>query len=261
MQHADYGTIKITIESDIVIIGLNRPDVMNALNTQMRVEITDAVKWAAESGRVLVLTGEGKAFCSGQDLGDRVNLADADLERTLRDEYFPMLEAISNCPIPTIAAVNGPAAGAGANLALAFDIVIATESAYFLQAFSRIGLIPDAGGTYFLPRQIGMAKTMGVSLLGERVSAQEASDMGMIWEAVSDEDFPDVWMLRARQLALGPTEAYRRIKDVVRASFGNDFDAQIKLEAKLQGEAGRSRDFKEGVMAFVEKRQPSFEGR
>ena len=261
MEYADYQTIKVTSDGGVVTLALSRPETMNALNTRMRIEIADAVSFAPQSGRVLVITGEGRAFCSGQDLGDRVNLRDADLERTLRDEYFPMLRAISDSPIPTIAAVNGPAAGAGANLALASDIVIASESAYFLQAFSRIGLIPDAGGTYFLPRKIGLAKSMGLALLAERVSAREASDCGMIWEAVPDDEFEEVWMQRARHLASGPTEAYRRIKEALRGSFENDFDTQIKLEARLQGETGKTRDFKEGVLAFIEKRPPEFEGR
>ncbi len=142
-----YETLTSAIEHDIAVITLNRPAVMNALNTQMRAEITDAVRQAGQSARVVVLTGAGRAFCSGQDLGAEGNFADIDLERTLKDEYVPMLKAITECPVPTISAVNGPAAGAGANLALAADVVIAADSAYFVQAFIRIGLIPDAGGT------------------------------------------------------------------------------------------------------------------
>ncbi|MDH5798189.1 MAG: enoyl-CoA hydratase-related protein, partial [Paracoccaceae bacterium] len=159
----EYLAISYSVQSDIAVLTLNRPEVMNALNTQMRAEILDAVKRAGKEARVLVMTGAGRAFCSGQDLGDRVSAADIDLERTLRDEYEPMLKAIFDCPIPTIAAVNGAAAGAGANLALACDVVIAAESAVFLQAFARIGLIPDAGGTYWLPRQVGLARAMGAA--------------------------------------------------------------------------------------------------
>lgn len=157
----NYQTITYTLEDGIALITLNRPDVMNALSTQMRAEIQHAVTQGGREARVVVLTGAGRAFCSGQDLGDRANASNLDLERTLRDEYTPMLNAIVECPVPTIAAVNGAAAGAGANLALACDVVIATESAYFLQAFTRIGLIPDAGGTYVMPRTMGMAKAMG----------------------------------------------------------------------------------------------------
>lgn len=256
-----YQTIRLDIAEDVAVLTLNRPDVMNALNTQMRAEITDAVKRAGDEARVVVLTGEGKAFCSGQDLGDRANAANLDLERTLRDEYVPMLRAIFDCPIPTITAVNGPAAGAGANLALAADVVIATESAVFLQAFTRIGLIPDAGGTYWLPRQIGFAKAMGAALFADKITARQADDLGMIWEAVPDEAFEATWRARAAHLAKGPTAAYEAVKDALRASFNNDLEGQLALEAKLQGKMGHTRDFKEGVLAFLEKRPADFEGR
>ena len=257
----NYSTIRLSVRDNIAVITLNRPDVMNALNTQMRAEITHAVKEAAASARVLVLTGKGRAFCSGQDLGDRANTADIDLERTLRDEYLPMLKAIFDCPIPTIAAVNGAAAGAGANLALAADVVIATESAMFLQAFTRIGLIPDAGGTYWLPRQMGAARAMGAALFAEPIKARQAADWGMIWEAVEDDAFADHWWGRAAKLAEGPTAAYRNVKHAIRGSFDNSLDDQLALEAKLQGECGRTRDFKEGVLAFLEKRPAHYEGR
>ncbi|MGR3344906.1 MAG: enoyl-CoA hydratase-related protein, partial [Paracoccaceae bacterium] len=159
------------------------------------------------------------------------------------------------------AAVNGAAAGAGANLALAADVVIATESAVFLQAFVRIGLIPDAGGTYWLPRQIGFAKAMGAAMFAEPVRARQASDWGMIWEAVADDDFEEHWRARAAKLAAGPTIAYRNMKTALRASYDNDLTEQLTLEARLQGECGNTRDFKEGVMAFMEKRPAKYEGR
>jgi len=256
-----YQTIRLSQRDDIAVITLNRADVMNALNAQMRAELLDAVKSAQARARVLVITGKGRAFCSGQDLGDRANAASVDLERTLRDEYEPLLRAIYDCPIPTIAAVNGAAAGAGANLALATDVVIAAESAIFLQAFTRIGLIPDAGGSYWLPRQIGFAKAMGAALFAEPVTARQAADWGMIWEAVPDDEFADHWYGRAAKLASGPTAAYSRAKTALRASYANDLDTQLALEAKLQGECGKSRDFQEGVMAFLEKRPPHYEGR
>ncbi len=256
-----YDTITYEVTDDIAVLTLNRPDVMNALNTQMRAEITDAVGAAGREARVLVMTGAGRSFCSGQDLGDRANAANLDLERTLRDEYVPMLEAIFDCPIPTISAVNGAAAGAGANLALAADVVIATESAFFLQAFTRIGLIPDAGGTYWLPRQMGAAKAMGAALFAEKISAQQASDWGMIWEAVADDGFDTHWRARAAHLAKGPTVAYRHVKTAIRGSFDNSLDDQLALEAKLQGDCGKTRDFKEGVLAFLEKRPAQYEGR
>lgn len=256
-----YETITLDTAEGVAILRLNRPDRMNALSTVMRAEITDAAQAAATSARVLVITGEGKAFCSGQDLSDSGNLAALDLERVLRDEYEPMLRAIADCPIPTISAVNGPAAGAGANLALTADVVIATQSAYFLQAFTRIGLIPDAGGSYWLPRQMGAAKAMGGALFAEPISAQQASDWGMIWEWAEDDVFEAQWRARAAHLAAGPTEAYRHLKTALRTSWEHDRDGQLDLEARLQGQCGLTRDFKEGVLAFTEKRKPKFEGR
>jgi 2-(1,2-epoxy-1,2-dihydrophenyl)acetyl-CoA isomerase len=257
----DYSTITFGIDEDRAILTLNRPEVMNALDTQMRAEITHAVRRAGAEARVLVLTGAGRAFCAGQDLGDRGDAATLDLERTLRDEYEPMLRAIFDCPVPTIAAVNGAAAGAGANLALAADVVIAAEGASFIQAFSRIGLIPDAGGTYWLPRQVGFARAMGACLFAEKVTARRAADWGMIWEAVPDAEFEAHWRARAAHLARGPTVAYRELKSALRQSFGNDLEGQLALEARLQGTCGRTRDFREGVLAFLEKRPARFEGR
>lgn len=257
----DYQTLTYDVRDGVATITLNRPDKMNALTTQMRAEIAYAVTEAGKMARVVVITGAGRAFCSGQDLGDRAGAANIDLERTLRDEYAPLLRAIVECPVPTIAAVNGAAAGAGANLALAADVVIAAQSAYFLQAFSRIGLIPDAGGTYVLPRTMGTAKAMGAALFADKITARQADDWGMIWEAVPDDMFHETWRARAKQLAEGPTAAYAAIKQVIRGSWDNGFEDQIALEARAQGNCGKSRDFKEGVLAFTEKRAAKFEGR
>lgn len=257
----DYQTLICETTDGVATITLNRAEKMNALSTQMRAEIAYAVSEAGKTARVVVLTGAGRAFCSGQDLGDRVSAANLDLERTLRDEYAPMLRAITDCPVPTIAAVNGAAAGAGANLALAADVVIAAESAYFLQAFARIGLIPDAGGTYVLPRTMGTAKAMGAALFADKISARQADDWGMIWEAVPDAEFQAHWKARASHLAQGPTAAYAAIKKVVRGSWDNSMEEQLTFEAKQQGTCGKSRDFKEGVLAFTEKRTARFEGR
>lgn len=256
-----YDVIEYSVSDDIATLTLNRPDVMNALNTQMRAEITHAVKASEKDARCLVMTGAGAAFCSGQDLGDSGSAANLDMERTLRDEYVPMLRAIFDCKIPTISAVNGAAAGAGANLALAADVVIATESAFFLQAFTRIGLIPDAGGTYWLPRQMGSAKAMGAALFADKISAQQASDWGMIWEAVADDAFQAHVHARATHLAKGPTVAFAHIKEAIRGTYDNTLDEQLALEARLQGNCGHTRDFKEGVMAFLEKRPANYEGR
>jgi 2-(1,2-epoxy-1,2-dihydrophenyl)acetyl-CoA isomerase len=254
-----HETVLLTIEEDIATITLNRPSTMNGLNAAMRREIRQAVGQAAAAARVLVLTGAGRGFCSGQDLGEASGARD--LERTLREEYEPMLRALYDCPVPTIAAVNGPAAGAGANLALAADVVIAAESATFIQAFARIGLIPDAGGTYWLPRQVGSARAMGAALFAEPVTAADAAAWGMIWQAVPDADFAATVQARAAQLAKGPTAGYRLIKTALRQSFANDLDGQLALEAELQGRAGATDDFREGVAAFLEKRPARYQGR
>ncbi len=256
-----YETIRYVVRDDVCVITLDRSDRRNALNGQMRAELLHAVKAAGQEARVLVMTGAGDAFCSGQDLSDGATAADIDLERVLRDEYVPLLKAITDSPVPTIAAVGGAAAGAGANLALCADVVIAAERAVFLQAFTRIGLIPDAGGTYWLPRQVGLARAMGAALFAEPVSARQAAEWGMIWEAVPDAEFDAHWRARAVKLAAGPTEAYRGVKDTLRRSFANDLDAQLALEAQVQGRLGRTRDFREGVIAFLEKRPARYEGR
>ncbi|SFG30945.1 enoyl-CoA hydratase-related protein [Sulfitobacter dubius] len=256
----DYETITYALTDGVALITLNRADKMNALTTQMRAELTHAVTEGGREGRVVVLTGAGRAFCSGQDLADRAGGV-ADLEKTLREEYAPLLRAIIDCPVPTIAAVNGPAAGAGANIALAADVVFASESAYFMQAFIRIGLIPDAGGTYALPRQMGMAKAMGAALFADKITAQQADDWGMIWQAVPDADFDAHWRGKAAQLAAGPTAAYAEAKKAIRASWDNGLEDQLSLEAEAQGRCGKSHDFAEGVAAFTQKRNPKFEGR
>lgn len=254
-----YEAIRFEAADGVATITLNRPQVMNALNSRMRHEITEAVAGLSADIRCVVMTGAGRGFCSGQDLSDRV--AAADLEGTLRDEYEPMLRAIRACPAPVIAAVNGVAAGAGANLALAADVVIAAESATFIQAFARIGLIPDAGGTFVIPRAVGMARAMGMMLFAEPLGARQAADWGLIWEALPDDAFAAGVEARARQLAQGPTAAFRAIREAVEASSGNGMEGQLALEARLQGAAGRSADFVEGVTAFLEKRAPRFTGR
>jgi len=257
----EYKAITFEIANDVATLTLNRPTLKNALNVQMRAEIVHAVRVAERGARVLVMGGSGDAFSSGQDLGDTGNLTSLDLERTLRDEYVPMLNAIANCKIPTISAVHGAAAGAGANLALSADVVIAAEEAYFIQAFTRIGLIPDAGGTYFLPRQMGSAKAMGAALFGDKITGRQAADWGMIYEAVPLANFDRHVAGRALHLAQGPTAAYARVKKALRGSYENTFEQQLAVEAQLQGECGKTRDFQEGVMAFLEKRPAKYEGR
>ena len=254
-----YQAITFEIADDVAVLSLNRPDVMNALNLQMRTEITQAIGIAGKKSRVLVMTGIGRAFCAGQDLAD--TSAAFDLQAVLNEEYVPMLRAIHDCPVPTIAAVNGAAAGAGANLALACDVVIASEAASFTQAFTRIGLIPDAGGTWALPRQIGLARAMGAMLFADKISAVQAVEWGMIYEAVPDAEFAAHWQARATALAKGPTAAYRHLKTALQATFDSTLEEQLAVEARLQGECGQTADFIEGVAAFLQKRPPMFQGR
>jgi len=250
-----HETLTVTSADGVEVITLNRPAVMNALNAAMRAEIAAVV--SATTARVVVLTGAGRGFCSGQDLGD-ADPATLDIEGTLNREYVPMLRAIRDCPVPVIAAVNGHAAGAGANLALMCDVVIASEAASFTQAFLRIGLIPDAGGTWTLPRQVGSARAFGAALFAEPVPARQAADWGMIWEAVPAERFDAHWRARAAQVAAAPAGAVRALKRAFGASPVNDLEAQLRLEAELQGQCGADPDFAEGVAAFREKRPARF---
>lgn len=254
-------TLTYAVADGVAEIRLNRPDRMNALTTTMRREVTDALAQAASEARAILLTGNGPGFCAGQDLMDAGGFDDLDLQKTLLEEYKPMLDALRDSPVPTLCAVNGAAAGAGANLALAADIVIAAESATFLQAFARIGLVPDAGGTFMLPRRIGMARALGHCLLADKITAAQALDWGLIWEVVADDALEDHARAMAIRLAAGPTGAYRMIKDALRQSERNDWDTQFALEAELQGRAGKSADFAEGVMAFLQKRPAAYTGR
>jgi 2-(1,2-epoxy-1,2-dihydrophenyl)acetyl-CoA isomerase len=238
----------------VAVATINRPGVMNALNADVRQGLRDAVV-RAQDARVLVITGAGRAFCAGQDLGE---VGAADVERVLREDYEPLLLAIGASAVPTIAAVNGVAAGAGCNLALACDVVIAATSASFIQSFTRIGLVPDAGGTWTLPRQVGMARAMGLMLFADAIAARDAVAMGMIYEAVADDAFVPHWQARAGALARGPALALTGVKDLLRASAGNDMAAQLALEAAWQARCGASGDFAEGVAAFRARRTPDF---
>ena len=254
-----FEAVLYDLTDGVAVITLNRPAVMNALSAQLRADLRAALALAQVQARVVVLTGAGRGFCSGQDLVG-VDLDTVDLEAVLREEYEPLLRAIVDCALPVIAAVNGAAVGAGAGLALACDVVIAAESASFAQSFTKIGLVPDAGGSYWLPRQVGMARAMGAMLFAERVSARQAAEWGMIWEAVPDAGFAAHWRGRAEALARGPGLAYRGVKQALRASFDNDLSGQLALEARLQGDCGKSADFREGVAAFLEKRVARFSG-
>lgn len=256
-----YETIQYDVADSVATVRLSRPDKLNSLNTAMRRELRDALHAAQSDARAILLTGAGRAFCAGQDLGDVDSARGVDLRQILRQEYEPLVQAISDAPVPVICAVNGAAAGAGANLALATDIVIAGRSATFLEAFTRIGLVPDAGGTFWLPRLVGMPRAMAMCLLADEVSAEQAERWGLIWRMVEDDQLEtEAWAL-AKRLAEGPTLALRLTKAALRASVSNDLNTQLALEADLQQQTAESQDFIEGVQAFLEKRSARFEGR
>ena len=258
---AEYTALRYVLAGGVAEITLDRADTLNSLNGAMRSELKHAVERAqAEGARAILLTGEGRAFCSGQDLGE-TGSGLPDVERTLREEYEPMARAILDCDVPIIAAVNGTAAGAGASLALLADIVMAGHGSQFVIAFARIGLIPDVSLTYFLPRQVGLARAMGMAMTTEPVDGRRAADWGLIWKSVPDEKLMEEARALAGAMAKGPTRSFSLIRKAMRASLDNDLAAQLATEAKGQGEAAGTRDFLEGTTAFLEKRMPSFEGR
>lgn len=258
--------ILFDVQDGIARITLNRPDKLNSFNEAMHGELRQALDAIQEDTRirVLVLTGAGRGFCAGQDLGDRAMQINAgrmpDIGNTVERFYKPLVLRLQNLRVPTIAAVNGIAAGAGASIALACDIVIASHSASFLQAFSKIGLIPDTGGTWFLPQRVGMARAMGLALLAEKLSAQDAADWGLIWQCVDDEAFAPRILQIATQLAQGPTKALVRTRQALHAALSHTLEQQLSMEAGFMRELGWSPDYAEGVAAFSEKRAPRFTG-
>jgi 2-(1,2-epoxy-1,2-dihydrophenyl)acetyl-CoA isomerase len=261
-----YETIQFKLSDGVARLVLNRPDKLNAFTAKMHEELRTALAKTESdrSIRVLLISGAGRGFCAGQDLSERVTTAakqSFDLGSTLEKNYNPLLRRLRKLPYPVICAVNGVAAGAGCNFALACDIVIAAKSARFIEVFSRIGLIPDAGGTYVLPRLVGTARAMALSMLADSVSAEQAESWGLIWKCVPDEKLQEEAEALAKRLSTAPTKALGLIKKAIYASLQNDFDAQLSLEANLQKEAGQSEDFKEGVSAFLEKRPARFTGR
>lgn len=263
-----YETILFEVNDGVATLTLNRPDKLNSFTVQMHGEIMDALKQVKREDtiRCLLITGAGRGFCAGQDLSDRsVDPGDADAEvpnlgESLEERYNPLIRTLVNLEKPVICAVNGVAAGAGANLALACDIVLAAKSAAFIQAFCKIGLLPDSGGTWSLPRLVGTARAKGLALLGDKLPAVTAEEWGLIWKACEDEQLMETAETMARQLAQGPTVGLGLVKRALNASLDNDLDTQLDLERDLQTIAGRSHDYREGVAAFMEKRAPKFEG-
>ena len=257
-----FETIRYEIADDVATITLNRPDVLNSFNSVMHAELRTALKAARSDGaRALIITGEGRGFCAGQDLGDRdPNGGQVDFAESLDKNYNRMVRTLRSIEMPVISAVNGVAAGAGANLALCGDFVIAARSADFIQAFVRIGLVPDCGGTYFLPRLIGRARAAALSMLGEKLPAETAAEWGLIWKCVDDDQVMDEARTLAARLAKQPTKALSLIRRALDASFDNTLDVQLDLERDLQVAATGTDDFKEGVKAFLEKRPAEFKG-
>jgi 2-(1,2-epoxy-1,2-dihydrophenyl)acetyl-CoA isomerase len=258
-----YENIRLEIAGSVATLALARPERLNAVNAAMHPEIRDALDRVEgdKNVRCLVLTGEGRAFCAGQDLGERRDRpADFDAGESLDKNYNPLVRRLAAFPIPTIAAINGPAAGAGANIALACDIILMARSAYIQQAFARIGLVPDAGGTWFLPRLVGLKHALAMCLFADRIPAEDCERMGIAWKVFDDDIFAGEVAKHAAILAAGPTHAYRLAKRALMASGANDLATQLDLERDSQREAARSKDFKEGVLAFIQKRLPRFEG-
>jgi 2-(1,2-epoxy-1,2-dihydrophenyl)acetyl-CoA isomerase len=261
----DFKTVRFSVTGAVATIALARPERLNALNATVHAEIRDALS-AVEADpavRCLVITGEGRAFCSGQDLTERVITDDKPIDTgaSLDRDYNPLVRRLISFPVPTIAAVNGPAVGAGANLALACDILLFARSAYLQEAFARIGLVPDAGGTWLLPRLVGLKRAIAMSFTAEQIPADECQRLGIAWKVFDDATFRDDVAKAAALLAMGPTLAYRLMKRALNASYDNDLNAQLDLERDLQREAGASKDFREGVRSFHEKRLPRFEGK
>lgn len=261
-----YESILFTVEGGVATLTLNRPARLNCFTAAMHEELRHALDIVRNDAgvRVLVLTGAGRAFCAGQDLADDAVApgSDApDLGSTVKQYYAPLVLMLRALPVPVLCAVNGVAAGAGANLAFACDIVLATESASFIQPFCKLGLVPDTGGTYFLPRLAGSARAMGLALLGDKLSAQQAEQWGLIWKCVPDGELQAQTASMAQHFASAPTAGLARTKQALYASATNSLEEQLMLEAEMMTELGRTEDYAEGVAAFNSRRTPLFKGR
>jgi 2-(1,2-epoxy-1,2-dihydrophenyl)acetyl-CoA isomerase len=257
-----YETIDFKLADGIARLTLNRPERLNSFTVRMHEEVAEALS-SLQDARVLVITGAGRGFCAGQDLGDRtVAPGEAvDLGHSVESYYNPLIRRITSLPFPVIARVNGVAAGAGANIALACDIVVAAKSAKFIQSFAAIGLIPDSGGTWVLPRLVGQARALGLALTAEPLPAEKAAEWGLIWKAVEDAALDGEVDALAVRFAAAPTRGLARIKAMIRESWGHTLDEELGLQRDAMRELGYSDDYREGVAAFVEKRTPRFTGR
>ncbi|HEX4079606.1 MAG TPA: 2-(1,2-epoxy-1,2-dihydrophenyl)acetyl-CoA isomerase PaaG [Rhizomicrobium sp.] len=261
-----FQTILLDIENGAARLTLNRPDRLNSFTVEMHHEVAEVLTRVERDDeiRVLLITGAGRGFCAGQDLADRAVAPGAegvDLGESLENRYNPLIRRLVELPKPVVCAVNGVAAGAGANIAFAADIVLAAKSAKFIQSFSNIGLLPDSGGTWILPRLVGHARALGLALTGEPISAEKAESWGLIWRAVDDDQMKEEAEKLVARLAGGPTRGYAAIKQAMRRSWLSGLNEQLDLERDLMRELGRSNDYREGVAAFTEKRKPNFTGR
>lgn len=260
-----YENITFNIEGGIAVLTLSRPDKLNSFTQAMHLEVRAAldVLKADNSVRVLLLTGAGRGFCAGQDLSDRAvepGLDGVDLGHSVETYYAPLVMALKSLPMPVICAVNGVAAGAGANLALACDIVLAGKSASFVEVFCKLGLIPDTGGTWHLPRLVGHARAMGMAMLGEKITSEKAEQWGLIWKCVPDDALMTEAMAMATHFSTAPTKGLAFTKQAFAASYANSLEEQLKLEGQMMRELGGSLDYREGVAAFMAKRTPNFRG-
>jgi 2-(1,2-epoxy-1,2-dihydrophenyl)acetyl-CoA isomerase len=256
--------ILFELKDNIARLTLNRPDKLNSFNEAMHLEVREALNQVKANGaRVLLITGTGRAFCAGQDLSDRQakpGESAVDLGESIEKYYAPLVRTLRALPLPVLAGVNGVAAGAGVSLALACDLVIATKSASFIQSFAKLGLIPDTGGTFFLPRLVGPARALGMAMLGDRLPAEQAAAWGLIWRCVEDEAFAGTVEQLLNTLANAPTKGLAYTKAAINRSAGNSLDQQLDLERDYMRELGQSNDFREGATAFLEKRPPRFTG-